>query len=255
MTDFLTLPSDYIPAEAFLAHKTILVTGAGDGIGRAAAIAYAKHGATVILSGRTVKKLEAVYDEIEKNGGPQAAIYPIDFAGASEQDYQQLYNTIAENFGQLDGLLHNAGLLGAITPISQFPAATWEQLFKVNVTAPFLLTKHLAPVLEKAGKASVVFTSSSVAFQGRAYWGAYAASKAAQENLMQTLADEWESLNQVRVNSINPGAVRTKMRAIAYPGENPYTLKTPDEIVALYLYLMDSEHCAANGQAFAAQPK
>lgn len=245
--------SNYRPPQDLLVERVILVTGAGDGIGRAAAIAYAAHGATVILAGRTTAKLERVYDQIEKHNYPLATIYPVDLYGAGEKDYRTLCQTIDEQFGRLDGLLHNASVLGERTPIANYKLSCWEEVMKVNVTAPFLLTKSLLPVLEKSKDASVIFTSSGVGRKGRAYWGAYAVSKFATEGLCQVLADELEGTTSVRANCINPGATRTSMRAKAYPAEDPRTLKTPEEIVATYLYLMGQDSQELNGQSIDAQ--
>jgi len=250
-TDF----SNYNAPADLLQDKIILVTGAGDGIGRAAALSYAAHGARVILLGRTVKKLEAVYDEIEAAGHAQAAIYPIDFSGASEDDYNEMAAVLQKEFGRLDGLLHNAGELGPRTPLGQYPADTWQKVMQVNATAPFLMTKALLPLLEAAPQASVVFTGSSVGYEGRAFWGAYAVSKAAVENMMQIFAAELAETTAIRVNSINPGATRTGMRANAYPAEDPRTLKTPEDIMPLYLYLMGDDSKGTSGQQFLAQPK
>ncbi|NMH66093.1 YciK family oxidoreductase [Shewanella salipaludis] len=243
---------EYQAAKELLAGKTILVTGAGDGIGRTAAINYAKHGATVILLGRTVKKLEAVYDEIEQAGYPTPAIVPLDLKGATEQNYQDMAETIAEQFGHLDGLLHNASQLGALGPFEHIDIASLEEVLKVNLISQVMLTKALLPVMRKAPSASILFTSSSVGRRGRAYWGPYAFSKFATEGMMQVLADECDG-SQVRVNSINPGATRTGMRGKAYPSEDPQTLKTPQELMPTYLYLMGDDSQGVNGQQFDAQ--
>ncbi len=243
---------EYQAAKDLLKDKTILVTGAGDGIGKAAAIAFAKHGATVILLGKTVKKLEAVYDQIEQAGYPTPAIVPLDLKGATEQNYKDMADTIEEQFGQLDGLLHNAGMLGVLGPFEHITMTTVNEVMQVNVIAEIMLTKAILPVMRKSPSASLLFTSSSVGRQGRAYWGEYAISKFATEGMMQSLAHEYEGTN-IRVNSINPGATRTGMRANAYPAENPQTLKAPDEIMATYLYLMGEDSKEVNGQQLNAQ--
>lgn len=249
----MNLPENYTPAPNLLRDKIIVVTGAGDGIGRVAAKSFAQHGATVVLLGRTMAKLEKVYDEIEADGGPKPAIFPINLEGAAEKDYIDLSDALNEEFGRVDGLLHNASELGERTPIANYAPDAWQRVMQVNVNAPFFLTQALLPLLEQADQASIVFTSSGVAFQGRAFWGAYAASKAAQENLMQTLADELDGTGNIRANSINPGATRTRMRASAYPAENPATLPTPEEHMPLYLYVMGSDSAAINGQSFSAK--
>jgi NAD(P)-dependent dehydrogenase (short-subunit alcohol dehydrogenase family) len=244
---------EYQPRPDLLAGRVILITGAGDGIGAAAAMACAAHGATVILLGRTTRKLEAVYDAIEAAGHPQAAIYPMNLEGAAPKDYDDLAATIEREFGRLDGLLHNASQLGTLTPLGQYDIAQWSKVMQVNLNAPFLLTQACLDLLKKSADASILFTSSSVGRQGRAYWGAYAISKAANENMMQIWADELEANTTVRANSINPGAVRTAMRVRAYPGEDPNTLPRPEQILATYLYLLGPESKGVSGRQFNAQ--
>ncbi|TFH86138.1 YciK family oxidoreductase [Billgrantia azerbaijanica] len=245
---------DYQAPADLLKERIILVTGAGDGIGRAAALAFARHGATVILLGRTLAKLEKVYDEIEAEGLPQPAIFPLNFEGATLKDYHDMAETLDKEFGRLDGLLHNAGLLGTITPFVQYDPALWEQVMQVNLNGPIWMTQALLPLLEASRDASVVFTSSGVGRKGRAYWGAYAVSKFATEGFVEVLADEVEHLGNLRVNSLNPGATRTGMRASAYPGEDPGALRTPEAIMPTYLWLMGPDSRGHNGERFDAQP-
>lgn len=251
----LMLPPDFVAAPQCLENKVILVTGAGDGIGRAAALSYAQHGATVILLGRTIEKLEAVYDEIEAAGYPQAAIYPVHLRGAAMKDYEELANTIEREFGRLDGLLHNAGVLGQRRTLAQTTVDSWDEVLHVNLTAPFMMTQALLPMLAAAENASIILTSSSVGRKGRAFWGAYAVSKFGLEGMMQILAEEEFELNNIRVNSINPGATQTVMRRTAYPGENPQNNPLPEVIMPLYLYLMSDASKTVNGQQFDAQSK
>lgn len=245
----------YCPAADVLKGRIILVTGAGDGIGKCAALTFARYGATVVLLGRTLQKLESVYDAIEKAGYPQPAIFPMNLEGAAEHDYEAMYLALNTEFGRLDGLLHNASELGPRTPVSNYPLAQWQKIIQVNLTAPFLLTKNLFPLLNKSDSASVVFTSSSVGQKGRAFWGAYAVSKAGCENLVQTLAEEVEGTANIRVNSINPGATRTRMRAQAYPAENPATVAAPESIMLPYVYLMGRDSEGVSGQQIEAQGK
>ncbi|WP_203141800.1 YciK family oxidoreductase [Marinobacter mangrovi] len=240
---------DYKAPADLLKGRIILVTGAGDGIGRCAAKTYAAHGATVILLGRTISKLESVYDEIEAAGHPQPAIVPMNLEGAAVKDYEEMAMTIEESFGQVDGILHNAGLLGQRTPIEHYDPEIWEQVMRVNVTAPFLLSRALIPAMRKSDDASIVFVSSSVGRKARAYWGAYSVSKFALEGLSQLLADELDDeRHNVRVNSLNPGATRTNMRAHAYPAENPDSNPTPEDIMPMFLYLMGPDSHGVTGQ-------
>jgi NAD(P)-dependent dehydrogenase (short-subunit alcohol dehydrogenase family) len=245
--------TDWNPAPDLLKDRVILVTGAGDGIGRACARAFAAHGATLILLGRTIRKLESVYDEIEQAGHPQPAIYPLNLEGAAPKDYEDLAATLQQEFGRLDGLLHNAAMLGTLTPIVHYDVELWLKSIQVNLNAPFLLTRACLGLLMASPDASVLFTSDRVGRHGKAYWGAYGAAKAGIEGLMQTLADELEVNTRVRVNSIDPGAVRTAMRALAYPGEDPGQLPSPDDIVKAYLYLMGAESQGRTGRQFKAQ--
>lgn len=236
-----------------LKDRIILVTGAGDGIGREAARQFAAHGATVILLGRTIEKLESLYDELEAAGYPQPAIVPLNLESAGEHDFIELCNTLHQEFGKLDGILHNASLLGVRTPIENYDPTIWLQVMQVNVNAAFMMTQTLMPLLRASDDASIVFTSSSVGSKGKAYWGAYAVSKFATEGMMQVLADELENSGNIRVNCINPGATRTNMRANAYPAENPESNPTPTEIMPLYLYLMGPDSKAQNGKTLDAQ--
>ncbi|GHD50831.1 NAD(P)-dependent dehydrogenase, short-chain alcohol dehydrogenase family [Marinobacter persicus] len=247
---------DYQAPADLLKDRIIMVTGAGSGIGRAAAMAYAAHGATVILVGRTVEKLEEVYDEIEAAGYPQAAIAPMNFEGAAVKEYDELAMTIEQNFGRLDGLLHNAGILGARSPVELYDPETWNRVMQVNATAPFLMSRAMIPLLRKSADASVIFTSSGVGRQARAYWGAYAVSKFAVEGLAQLLADELDDdQHNIRVNSLNPGATRTGMRVLAYPAEDPKKNPDPEALMPVYLYLMGRDSRELNGQQLDAQPK
>jgi NAD(P)-dependent dehydrogenase (short-subunit alcohol dehydrogenase family) len=244
---------EYQAPENLLKDRIILVTGAGSGIGRTAAKTFAAHGATVILLGRTLEKLEQVYDEIEAAGHPQPALVPLNLESAQEHDFVELTNTLEQEFGHIDGILHNASLLGVRTPIESYDPVIWQQVMQVNLNAPFLLTQILMPLLDKAENASIVFTSSTVGRKGRAYWGAYGISKFATEGLMQTLADELETTSNIRTNCINPGATRTQMRANAYPAENPASVASPEDIMPLYLYLMGPDSLEVNGQSLDAQ--
>lgn len=230
----------------FLKDKIILITGAGDGIGKTAAKAYAKQGATVVLLGRTVHKLEQVYDEIVASGYPEPAIYPMNLEGSTPHDYQQLASTLKENFGRLDGLLHNAAFLGASTPIQHYDIELWYKVMQVNLNAPFIMTQALLPLMINTSNSSIIFTVDD---KSTAYWGAYGVSKAAISSFMSILADEMDTDKPVKVNAINPEPVRTGMRMKAFPGEDPNTLKNPENIMPTYLYLMSND-CTDTGKIF-----
>lgn len=233
-----------------LTQRVILVTGASRGIGRAAAQAFANYGATVILLARSIPELQSLYDEIEAAGGAQPAIYPMNLANATPQDYENLSDKIESNFGRLDGILHNAGMLGSLTSIEQTPIEQWYHVLQLNLNATFLLTQATLRLMKRSRDASIIFTSAEVGRKGRAYWGSYAVSKAGCETLMQILADELEANTAIRVNSINPGKVKTRLRTEAYPAEDQKFLKNPQDILSLYLYLMSAESRGITGRSF-----
>ena len=251
--DIYSVPDNYRPQKALLQGKTVLVTGAGDGIGRAAALSFASHGATVILLGRTASKLEVVYDEIEAAGHPKPALVELDLATATEENFINLASGLSGEFDHVDGILHNASVLGERRPIESASYTAWQEVMQVNVNAQFVLTRHLLPLLKAAPSASVVFTSSGVGRTGRAYWGAYAVSKFATEGFMQVLSEELENTSRIRVNCINPGATNTAMRRAAYPAENPGDNPPAEDIMGLYLYLMGADSEGNTGISFNAQ--
>lgn len=244
---------DYSAHPELLKGRVILVTGAARGIGAAAARAYAAHGASVVLLGRTEASLAEVSDQIKSAGQPQPLIIALNLENATAQQYRELAARVEHEFGRLDGLLHNASIIGPRTPLEQLPDEDFMQVMHVNVNATFMLTRALLPLLKRSEDASIAFTSSSVGRKGRANWGAYGVSKFATEGLMQTLADELEGVTAVRANSINPGATRTGMRAQAYPDENPLNNPAPEDIMPVYLYLMGPDGTGINGQALNAQ--
>lgn len=236
-----------------LRDRIILITGASDGIGRALALKTAELGAQVILHGRNVPKLESVYDEIEAiDGAPRPSIAVLDLATAGSDAYRSLADSLEQEFGRLDGLVHNASILGDRFSIEQYDAAQWQLVMHVNVTAAFALTQVCLPLLHKSDDASIIFTSSGVGREGRAHWGAYAVSKFATEGLSQVLADEHRQGN-LRVNCINPGATRTNMRLEAYPAEDRDKLKRPEDILDTYIYLLGPESRGVTGQSLDAQ--
>lgn len=247
-------PQEYAAPAGLLTGRVILVTGASDGIGRAAALAWAALGATIVLLGRDLQKLEAVYDEIEKAGHPQPAIIPMNFSSATQADFDQLAVSIEQELGRLDGILHSAGLLGDITPLEMYDPDTWDEIMKVNLRAPFVLTQAMLPLLKRAPDASVIFVSSSVGRKARAFWGAYAVSKHGVEALSALFADEMGNTTQIRFNCVNPGATRTAMRARAYPAENPATVRAPEDILPVFTWLVGPDSQGHSGESLDAQP-
>ena len=206
-----------------------------------------------MLLGRTLSKLEAVYDEIEAAGHPQPAICPLNLETAVEKDYNDLADQLFDTFGKLDGLVHNAAQLGPRTLIDNVKSEAWLELMQVNVNAPFFLSKAMFPLLRAAPDASVIFVSSSVGRKARAYWGPYAVTKFAIEGLMQVMADEQDGTSEIRVNSVNPGATRTAMRKAAYPAEEPEKNPEPSDIMPVFLYLLGPDSKQIHGQALDAR--
>ena len=236
-----------------LKNHVILITGAGGGLGGTAALTLAKNGAHVILLDKNIAKLEAVYDAILAANAPEPIIYPFDLAGANENEYQELANKIDEEYGALHGLLHSAVEFSSFTPISQFSTKDWGHTLNVNLNAPFLLTRVLLPVLQKSQHASIVFTSDSSARNAHAYSGAYGVSKIALEGLAKILAEELESANKIRVNTLIPGAVDSPLRKRAYPAEDKAKLPTMESLAPAYLYLFGSQSIGVTGQAIDAR--
>jgi NAD(P)-dependent dehydrogenase (short-subunit alcohol dehydrogenase family) len=223
--------------------RSALVTGASRGIGRAAAIALARAGNHVICVARTVGGLEETDDEIRKNGGA-ATLVPLNLKDFDAID--RLGATIYERWGRLDAFLGNAGALGVLTPLSQLKAKVWQDVIDVNVTANWRLIRSLDPLLQKSDAGRAVLVSSGAARSFRPYWGAYSITKAALEALALTYAGECANSN-VRVNLLNPGPIRTKMRANAFPGEDPATLPPPEDIAPLIVEMLSADY-AKNGE-------
>ena len=230
-----------------LHDRVILITGAGAGIGKAAALSFAQAGAHIILLGRTQEKLEAVYDEIEATTATEPTIFPYDLNQLTGEIAREMAYAVEQQYGRLDGLLLNASLLGSKMAIAQYPEQQWNDVMNVNVNSGFYLTQAFLPLLEAAKHGRIVFTSSGVGREGRAYWGAYAVSKFATEGLMQILANELGNISSIRTFAINPGGTRTAMRASAYPGENPDSVPTPESHMPLYRFLFSEAASAFNG--------
>lgn len=251
MQDIQTLKPEWEPGAEQLQDRVILISGAAGGIGHALATACAAQGASVVLLDKNVRGLESAYDEIVAAGHPEPALYPMDLKGATPDDYLALAEVLDKEFGRLHGLVHNAAVLGALTPIDSYDDDLWFEILQVNLNAPYLLTKACLELLNRPDDASIVFTSDSTGRRGKAYWGAYSVSKAGLEGFMQLLADELETNTGVRVNSVDPGPARTAMRVIAYPAENRKLLSDPEDVIKPFLYLLGPESRGITGQQFA----
>ena len=246
-------PKTYEYRPGLLKGRVILVTGASDGIGKALALCAAGLGAQVILHGRNSSKLESVYDEVTRvKSAPRPSIVVMDLATADSDAYMSLSAGIEKEFGRLDGLVNNAGILGKRTSIEQYDASEWQRVLHVNLTAAFAMTQVLLPLLRLSEDPSVIFTSSGVGRVGKAYWGAYSVSKFGTEALSQILADEHRH-TPLRSNCVNPGATRTGMRLQAYPAEDRDRLKTPEQVLPAYIYLLGPDSAGITGISVDAQ--
>ena len=246
--------NDYTPKDNVLGGKTILITGAADELGHSLSIRLAELGATIILLDKSVKQIEKVYDNIEQNGGPQPALFPMDLEQAGEQDYQVLAQAIADNFNQLDGLILNAAVLGQHGPLIHTEFEQWNRAIKINLTANFLLLKYCSSILNQSEQASCVYVSDLVAQHGRAYWGSYSSPKAACLNLIETFADEWESNTNIKLNTLDPGPVNTILRRQALPGIDPTQHLSPESVTKAFIYFMDPGITWPNGKHFCWNP-
>ena len=235
------------PAD-LLRDRVILVTGAGLGIGRSAALTFAAHGATVILLGRKTRKLESVYDEIETAGHPQAAIFPLDLAKAEDQDFAAFATGIQRQLGRLDGILHNASHLDKLRPLEEHTLDDWQMSLRVNLLAPFALTRACLPLLKAAPDASVIMTSETHGHSPAAYWGSFAVSKSALETLVKIWAQELELHPALRINAIVPGPVQSPQRAKTHPGELKESQPTVESLMPHYLYLMGADSRGVSGR-------
>ena len=238
---------NYQAPSQHLKDRVIIVTGGGQGIGQTAAIAFAKQGATVILVGRTQAKLEATYDAIQAQGLAEALIFPLDLNKAREDDFKAMAEGIYKQLGRLDGILHNATDFNNLSPLEIQTTEQFEEMFRVNVIAPFALTKACLPLLARATHASVIFTSNSSAQSPKAYWGSHGISKASTDFMMQMWAQELENRPNIRFNSIVPGALQSPQRKKTHPGEVHANLPTMESAMPLYFYLMGDDSIGVTG--------
>jgi len=225
----------------FLKDKNILVTGASRGIGRAIAIGLSKYGANIIMLAKNENRLDQIYDEIKSNSETNPLIIGCDLNTLDENRAQEIANVISKDYGRLDALVNNAAILEKMSSIENYDLRTWEKVLKTNLTSGFLLSKYTIPLMQLSSIPRIIFTSSSVAKKGKAYWGAYSVSKAGIKVLAEILNDELESISNFKIFNFNPKATRTDMRSIAYPAEDPASLKKPNELIEYYLWMLSEK--------------
>lgn len=243
---------NYTPAPHLLKDRVILVTGASQGIGKTAAIAYAQHGATVLLLGRNQKRLDAVYDEIVNAGYPEPMALKLDLAQTSDEQFKAMAQAVFEQLGRLDGILHNAARFEGLVPLALQTLDQWIDTLRVNLAAPVALTRACLPLLTRAPDSAVVFTSETHGHTPAAYWGAFAVSKAGLETVVKIWPEELTPHPHLRMNAIVPGPVRSPQRLISHPAENRAQLPTMESLMPLYLYLMGPDSRDENGRVFTA---
>lgn len=243
----------YEAPDKLLDQRVILISGVTEGIGRALAVKCAALGATIVMLGRKVPRLESLYDEITEAGGPRPGIFPFNLETTEWAEYEKITELVSGEYGRLDGLVHCGGMLGELSPIEHHDPYLWYRVLQVNLNAPFLLTRACMTLLRKSADSSVVFVSSSVGRKGRAHWGAYSVSKFAIEGLAQVLADETEN-TPIRVNTVNPGATRTHLRRAAFPAEDADQSAKPDEVLAPFLYFLGPDSRGVSNLSVDSQP-
>ena len=232
-------------------NKSILITGSSDGIGKSLAIEFSKLGANIILLGRNSQKLDAVYDLLDHSHVSQKhLILEADLALLSNEAAQEIFIAISQEFEVLDGIIHNAALLGTMSSLEDYDLSSWDEVMQVNLRAPFILTKTLKVMLENASLPRLIFTSSGVANKGRSFWGAYSVSKFGIKGLAEIFKDEFEATTKIKVFNFDPGKTRTNMRAAAYPAEDPNTLKSPTELIDCYLWFFQEESSSSSQNYF-----
>lgn len=241
MTTPTPIPTSLKPDSNCLKGRVILVTGANGTLGRVAALAFAAHGATVVLHGRSGSKLDTLYDEIEAAGGGEPAILALDFLKATEVDYKGMADTIYATFKRLDGIFHAAAHLAPLTPLALQDYASWQAHLGVNFTAPIALTRACLPMLKRSPSGSVVFLSETHAISNQAFWGAFAVTKSALHQTAAIWNDELEHESTLRMRVLIPGPVASRCRSLTHPGELSSTLPTADSLAVTFLLLMNAD--------------
>ena len=229
-----------------LKDKNILITGASKGIGRSLAINLSKHKANVILLARNEDLLDSLYDEIKEKYNTNPMIIGCDLSQFEEDKAQEIANVVSKNYKCLDALINNASILKKMSSLNDYDLRSWKKVLNVNLTSAFLLSKYLMPLMMDSKVPRIIFTSSGVANKGKAYWGAYSVSKAGIKNLSEILNDELNSLTNFKVFNFNPKETRTEMRALAYPAENPSSVKAPDELINYYLWMLSERSTSSS---------
>ncbi len=236
------------PAADAFKDRVILVTGAGQGIGEAAALALARAGATVVLMGRNEKKLAKVYDAIEAAGGPRPAAVPMDLAKVGETELAQLGMVLSKEFGRLDGILHAANGFAHLSPLANQKLDEWMEQFRVNVAAPFAMTRALMPLLAESPDAAVLVLGENHGLEPKAFWGGYAVSKSAQNTWVTIAADEWDNQQNLRINLLVPGPIHSPFRTKTHPAEAWSTLPQIADIIPAILYWLGPQSRGRSGQ-------
>jgi NAD(P)-dependent dehydrogenase (short-subunit alcohol dehydrogenase family) len=248
MIETLRLPDAYLPAADCLRDRVVMITGAGQGLGRAAALACAARGAQVVLHGKRQKKLDAVYDEIVAGGGPEPVIFALDLAKATDSDYQAMAAAIGTQLGRLDALVHCAVQFDQLRPLDDETTDRWLSMLRVNLVAAAALNRACRPLLQVAPSASVVMTVETHALAPTAFWGCFALSKQAVLSLVAVQAQEWRVHPHLRINALLPGPVSSPQRNRSHPAEDASALPAPEAIAAGYLYLLDPAGALPSGR-------
>ena len=232
--------------KGFLDNKNILVTGSTSGIGKALSLGLSSYGANVILHGKNEDSLDEIYDHIIQKFNTNPIIVKCDLNDLDESKAQEFANAIQGSYERLDGIINNAAIIGKMSTLADYDLATWQKVININVTSSYVLTKYLVPLMEGSKNPRIIFTSSGVAEKGRAYWGAYAVSKAAVKSLAEILQEELEPISQIRIFNFDPGKTKTAMRAFAYPAENPNDLKDASSLLSYYLWMLSEKSDETN---------